>query len=83
MHDQQSEVRARQGTVLFLVVLCTATIVAAVYLWKSSEVRDIQRDTRLIERRLNDLERENATLMIQLAKSVFVKDVMYFDLWGK
>jgi cell division protein FtsL len=50
------------------LVAVVVSLLACIYLWQSSALRDIQTDTRNTERKLTDLERQNVSLMLQVAK---------------
>ncbi|MEJ5199299.1 MAG: septum formation initiator family protein [Anaerolineae bacterium] len=52
-----------------LVLLFAATcLLACVYLWQSSAVAEIAKDTRRTEAAIARLERENVALMVQVAR---------------
>ncbi len=52
-----------------LALLFAATcLLACVYLWQSSSVADIQKDTKRTEAAIARLERENVALMVQVAR---------------
>ena len=50
------------------LIAVVVSLLACAYLWQSSALRDIQKDTRQTERMLTTLEHENVSLMLQLAK---------------
>jgi cell division protein FtsL len=50
------------------LIAVVVSLLACAYLWQSSALRDIQKDTRQTERMLTTLERENVSLMLQVAK---------------
>jgi hypothetical protein len=51
-----------------ILIAVAASLLACAYLWLSSALRDIQRDTRETEQALIDLERQNVALMLQVAQ---------------
>jgi len=50
------------------LIAVVVSLLACVYLWQSSALRDLQRDTRNTEEMVTDLERQNVSLMLQVAK---------------
>src|SRR5512137_2688417 len=50
------------------LIAVVVSLLACAYLWQSSALRDIQKDTRKIEEKLTDLERENVALMLQVTQ---------------
>ena len=51
-----------------MLIFVAASVLACVYLWQSSIVSAIQKDTARIQAESADLERENVALMLQLAQ---------------
>ncbi|MCX7671812.1 MAG: septum formation initiator family protein [Anaerolineae bacterium] len=52
-----------------LALLFAATcLLACIYLWQSSAVADIERDTRRVENSIAQLEHKNVALMVQVAR---------------
>jgi cell division protein FtsL len=50
------------------LIAVVVSLLACGYLWQSSSLRDIQKDTRRTEQAVTELERENVSLMLQVAK---------------
>lgn len=50
------------------LIAVVGSLLACAYLWQSSALRDIQNDTRQTDRMVTTLERENVSLMLQVAK---------------
>ena len=50
------------------LIAVVISLLACVYLWQSSALRDIQKDTRNTEQELTGLERQNVSLMLQVAQ---------------
>ena len=50
------------------LIAVVVSLLTCGYLWQSSSLRDIQKDTRQTERMLTELERQNVSLMLQVAK---------------
>ena len=50
------------------IIAVVVSLLTCGYLWQSSSLRDIQKDTRQTERMLTDLERQNVALMLQVAQ---------------
>jgi cell division protein FtsL len=50
------------------LIAVMVSLMACIYLWQSSELRDIQEDTRITELKLSALERQNVSLMLQVAQ---------------
>ena len=50
------------------LIAVVVSLLACIYLWQSSALRDIQKDTRRTEQQLIDLERQNVFLMLQVAQ---------------
>ena len=50
------------------LIAVVVSLLACAYLWQSSALRDIQKDTRQTEQELTDLERQNVSLMLQVAQ---------------
>ena len=50
------------------LIAVVVSLLACAYLWQSSALRDIQKDTRQTDEKLTDLERENVALMLQVTK---------------
>jgi hypothetical protein len=50
------------------LIAVVISLLACVYLWQSSALRDIQKDTRNTEQALTGLERQNVSLMLQVAQ---------------
>jgi cell division protein FtsL len=50
------------------LIAVVVSLLACAYLWQSSALRDIQKDTRQTERMLTTLEHENVSVMLQVAK---------------
>jgi len=50
------------------LIAVVVSLLACAYLWQSSALRDIQKNTRQTEQKLTELERENVSLMLQVAK---------------
>jgi cell division protein FtsL len=49
------------------VIAVVVSLLACVYLWQSSAIRDLQTDTQSIQQKSADLERQNVGLMLQVA----------------
>jgi cell division protein FtsL len=50
------------------LIAVVVSLLACAYLWQSSALRDIQKDTRQTDEKLMDLERENVALMLQVTQ---------------
>jgi len=50
------------------LIAVVVSLLACAYLWQSSALRDIQKDTRMTEEKLTDLEHQNVSLMLQVAQ---------------
>ena len=50
------------------LIAVVVSLLACAYLWQSSALRDIQKDTRQTDEKLIDLERENVALMLQVTQ---------------
>ena len=50
------------------LIAVVISLLTCVYLWQSSALRDIQKDTRNTEQELTGLERQNVSLMLQVAQ---------------
>ena len=50
------------------LIAVVVSLLACVYLWQSSAIRDLQTDTLSIQQQSSDLERENVALMLQVAR---------------
>ena len=50
------------------LIAVVVSLLACAYLWQSSALRDIQKDTRQTEQKLTDLEHQNVSLMLQVTQ---------------
>ena len=50
------------------LIAVVVSLLACAYLWQSSALRDIQKDSRQTEQEVTDLERQNVSLMLQVAQ---------------
>lgn len=66
---QDGLVSAPSAWLIQLALLCAAiSLLACVYLWQSSIVAEIQKDTARTAAAITRLEHENAALMVQVAR---------------
>ena len=60
------------GPSAWLIRLALITVVISllmcVYLWQVTTIQDIERDTRVTQQKIDQLEHDNVTLMLQLAQ---------------
>jgi cell division protein FtsL len=56
------------GLVRFLLVLVLASALTCVYVWQASTIAAVEHDTTRLRLRLAELERQNTSLMLQLAQ---------------